>query len=478
MDTPTGGAGAELVAVLSAATELLLQLPVSVSRLGAQDLDAVLRAVDRLAAVATAGRFTLASEADGRGDVAASSAGSVRVWVGERCPSLEAREVGTLTRAVRELHVPALEAARAAVVAGRMSVGAGVVVASELEQLRPLLHDGAEGPVLAGLVEVGVSHGCAGVRSLRPAMLARYGLGAVIQAEQDRRAGLTRLSCGHDIGGGMTEYRMRLAPESRAVVEAAINALSRPARVGAWSDPGGGDVEHGPVAGDMGFADAVGGSPDGASGRVDAWHRDSRTVEQRRGEALVEVGRRFGTLAAAHAKAADVADPAAGEPLTPAGVRATVLVTMSMDDLRSLRRPGTVIGGLDAGTVLGPETVRKLTCDGALVPAVLGTEGEVLHLGRTRRLFSPAQIRALWLRDRHCSYPGCTVPATWTDAHHLRHWADGGPTDLTNAVLLCGRHHTLVHRDRLTASRTPTGLQWDRVPGSYDRAPPGEADVA
>jgi hypothetical protein len=79
-------------------------------------------------------------------------------------------------------------------------------------------------------------------------------------------------------------------------------------------------------------------------------------------------------------------------------------------------------------------------------------------------------VRALWLRDRHCTFPGCTVPGTWADAHHLRHWADGGPTDLANGALLCGRHHTIVHRDRLTAQVTPAGVRWNRLPGSYDEA--------
>jgi hypothetical protein len=69
----------------------------------------------------------------------------------------------------------------------------------------------------------------------------------------------------------------------------------------------------------------------------------------------------------------------------------------------------------------------------------------------------------------------------WCDAHHLRHWADGGPTDLSNGTLLCPRHHTIVHRHRLNATLTPTGVHWDQRPGSYDhalaRAPtPGGSD--
>ena len=55
-------------------------------------------------------------------------------------------------------------------------------------------------------------------------------------------------------------------------------------------------------------------------------------------------------------------------------------------------------------------------------------------------------------------------------SHHLRHGVDGGDTDLENGTLLCGRHHTIVHRDRLTAHVTPTGVHWNRIPGSYDEA--------
>jgi len=155
---------------------------------------------------------------------------------------------------------------------------------------------------------------------------------------------------------------------------------------------------------------------------------------------------------------------------TPTGTKATVLVTIGLDDLKQRTRPGILVGGVDAGALLGPETVRRLACDAAVIPALLDTPGQVLWLGRTRRPFTSAQIRALWLRDRHCTFPRCQAPATWCDAHHLRHWADGGNTDLANGTLLCERHHSIVHRDRLHATPTPTGVEWDRRPGSYDQA--------
>ena len=355
-----------------------------------------------------------------------------------------------MAKAVRELAAPDLTAARVGVQEGRLSVSASCVVASELRQLTPLLEPGAVDAVAAGLVAMGEVDGAAGVRRVRPALLARYGLGMRLQEIEDRHRGLTVLSCGHDIGGGITEYRMRLDPEARAVVEAAINVLAKPTVVDGEPDP--------------------------------------RTIDQRRGDALVQVCRRAVALTPAlTATDPDVMLAAA----RPTSAKATVIVTIGLDDLKHRTRPGVLVGGVDAGTLLGPETVRRLACDGSVIPAVLAPDGHILHWGRGLRYFTTAQTTALWLRDRHCTFPGCHAPATWCDAHHLRHWLDGGPTDLTNGTLLCQRHHTIVHRDRLhatlttrhdtdtdtgiaTATRTGshTGLkvQWDRTPGSYDRA--------
>ena len=108
-----------------------------------------------------------------------------------------------------------------------------------------------------------------------------------------------------------------------------------------------------------------------------------------------------------------------------------MLVTIGLDDLKNRTRPGVLVGGVDAGTLLGPETVRKLACDGTVIPVVRAADGHILHWGRDQRYFTTAQTTALWLRDRHGTFPRCTTPATWCDAHHLRHWLDGGPTNLT-----------------------------------------------
>ena len=196
MDTGMRTYGDELVAVLSAATAVLSDLPARVHRLTGPDLDRGAAVVDRLAAVAAAGRFTITADAVDRGEVASSQAGSTQQWVADRCPSLDARDAGLVAKAVRELEAgpgqasaSALAGARVAVREGRLSVSAGCVVASELRQLAPLLEPGAVDAVAAGLVAMGEVDGTAGVRRVRPALLARYGLGQRLQDLEDRHRG-------------------------------------------------------------------------------------------------------------------------------------------------------------------------------------------------------------------------------------------------------------------------------------------------
>ena len=87
---------------------------------------------------------------------------------------------------------------------------------------------------------------------------------------------------------------------------------------------------------------------------------------------------------------------------------------------------------------------------------VLGSAFQPLDVGRAQRLVTPTIRRALIVRDGGCRFPGCDRPATWCDAHHLKHWADGGDTSLPNMILLCRRHHVLVHEAGWTIRRTST----------------------
>ncbi len=99
-------------------------------------------------------------------------------------------------------------------------------------------------------------------------------------------------------------------------------------------------------------------------------------------------------------------------------------------------------------------TAQKLACDATVMAASVAPSGEVLALGRTRRLVSKAQRRALMIRDRMCRFPGCSR-LRHLHAHHVRPWSSGGPTDLDNLILLCSFHHTCVHEGGVTIEHEP-----------------------
>ncbi|MFZ0157520.1 MAG: HNH endonuclease signature motif containing protein, partial [Kineosporiaceae bacterium] len=100
---------------------------------------------------------------------------------------------------------------------------------------------------------------------------------------------------------------------------------------------------------------------------------------------------------------------------------------------------------LGTGEPLDPGTFARFLCDAVLDPTLVDDNGAILAQGRTTRLATAAQRRALITRDRGCVVPGCTAPVTWCDAHHVIWWRHGGSTDVDNLVLLCARHHTAVH---------------------------------
>jgi hypothetical protein len=131
-------------------------------------------------------------------------------------------------------------------------------------------------------------------------------------------------------------------------------------------------------------------------------------------------------------------------------------------------------GLTDDGLTLSAMAVRRLACDAELIPAVLGSQGEVLDLGQTRRLVSAAQWRALVARDRHCAFPGCTRPPVMGHAHHIIHWADGGKTDLDNLVLLCGEHHRVLHHTPWQVRLNPTDGKPEFLPPPRNGASPTE----
>lgn len=195
--------------------------------------------------------------------------------------------------------------------------------------------------------------------------------------------------------GGAVALRGLLDPEGGAIVLAALAAL---------------------------------GTPDPAE-RV----RPARTLPQRRADALVALaegagGRRRVNL--------DVIVDLA----TVSGVSPT--------DLEGFRRELVGIGPI------GQATLERLACDSNVGRVVMRGRSLVVDLGRYTPVVSPAQRRALAIRDRGCVEPGCGAPPEWCDAHHTDPWTLGGPTDLDHLELRCRRHHVEVHEGR----RGPPGL--------------------
>src|SRR5512132_273010 len=189
---------------------------------------------------------------------------------------------------------------------------------------------------------------------------------------------------------------------------------------------------------------------------------------------------------------------------------AQLTVTVDLDSL--VGGPGTLGGDTDSGP-LDPEACRRLACDGALtrvlvtrhpsdphsheipadhevpsghdvpsshpghdgldsdenltarlrtaaalLPPVLGgAPTQPLEVGRTSRVVTPTQRVALAVRDHGCVFPGCARPLAWCDAHRLRHWLHGGPTDLANLALVCRAHHRAVHEGAGGWPGPPTG---------------------
>ncbi|WP_235508535.1 HNH endonuclease signature motif containing protein [Terrabacter sp. Root85] len=208
---------------------------------------------------------------------------------------------------------------------------------------------------------------------------------------------------------GMVGLRGVLDPEGAAVLKAAIDPLSIPCPE---------KDEHGRTV-----------TP------------DDRTPARRRMDALL-------TMVQRGVASAD------GVPTTD---KAKVVVLIDLETLvDDVRGTGTTL----TGDVLSPGVVRRIACDAEIIPMVLGRDSEPLDVGRSQRLFTRGQRLALIARDQGCSFDGCTVPATWCDAHHVVHWRHGGCTSVDNGALLCPKHHTEVHDRDLTATVAATGVTW------------------
>lgn len=440
----------------------------------------------------------LAAEIESRG-LAGDVGLSRNDWVAGYAPGLEGGAAAAVTAVGSAMNEPRWRDLSALVRRGAVTVDKAAVIVRfhrDVERVADPLHLAA---VVDSMVEGAEALGVKELRRL--AAQARASLRPPAQVEDDdqrMRAGRALTKVGRC--AGMTEYRLRMDPEGSAILDAAIDALARPRPDLDWRDwpstPGsagtagvsgrrsvrrsvsvamslsalpacsapaverdafGLPLAH-PELPDRraaseapDFADALGTSA-GSTG-VSQVAADPRTAATRRADALLELISRA------------VGAPQ-GVTRTP---RTKLVVTMSLEALlESVQGAGLA----DNDEVLSAGTVRRLACEAEILPMVLGADSEVLDLGRTERYFTPSQRLALGRRDKGCSFPGCTVPPQWCDAHHCVHWIHGGPTDLCNGALLCGRHHTIVHSLGLTATVTPDGVVW-HIPREHRPPRPG-----
>lgn len=444
--------------VLSAARDGLAGIGDVLSSLSASDLADVMTLADEVKSQAAAAQVRVTAEAAHRGEFesARRGAGSVHSWVREHAPSLRQGGAGQVAQLAQEVAAstpgglwsrggpdagPFADASRpegivwGRVVTGEVGAGLALTTLREVARMKDVLREEAVPTVTDAILDHGVEWGQAEARKIRPRLLAKYGLEGEFDDKQQRLRAGAFLSSPLVADGDLTEYRMAMTPAQASRLEAAIGPMSKPAP------------------------------------NPDTGEADLRCSGQRRVEALDAV------LTGAASADAAVSDPG--------GAATVVHVTMTLADLlaglggvNDTDGSGSVMGSRARQTMLAPSVVRQLACDADVIPVVFGADGEVADLGRVTRLFTRGQRRFLWHRDSQCTFPGCTAPAAWTQAHHVVHWADGGPSDLGNAALLCQRHHTQVHDRRLIATVHPPdehgrSVTWDLSPGSYDRELPG-----
>ena len=274
-----------------------------------------------------------------------------------------------------------------------------------------------------------------------------------VQREEERQRARC-LSIAPDLEG-MYVVRGRLTPEQGAIlmraIEAAGDVLFREENHGQT------DRREGQAAAARRRADAVALMAECA---LEAGFGPRRLPEggaamtesdaDAHGEADADAPSEAATGSAAPGPAAPSATPLSGS-------RAGRYQVMLHVELDALRRDDPTCGAgcshLDDGVRVSHETSRRLSCDAAVVPLFLDADGRIADTGHARRVVNPALRRALDARDGGCRFPGCGL--RYTEAHHVRHWADGGETSLANCALLCRFHHRLVHEGGWTMEVLP-----------------------
>lgn len=410
--TTSGHAVPEFLAGAAAMTQMLAgQFPMSV--LPEQAIGETVGLAQAMVQAAQSLLVMATSEALTRG-LPAATGHSVPDWVGTWAPQIDRSEALATARLATAQSEPSLEALSHKVTDGTARVGLANQVVRFVQEMTPI----ADEQSLTAMVTL-LTDNIESLTSAQMTLAIREAKLALKKPDDDDsdEEKLTNRRLLRRVGtvAGLAEWQLLLDEEAEGILQAALDPLTKPR----------------PSADEFGHQ-----------------QHDPRTASQRRADALVEI---LGRSAAT-----DDSD-------LPTSGAAKIQVTTNLEALKGLV-PG---GGIDEhGHHLSPGAIRRLACDADLYPVVLGGPSEPLDVGRLKRLFTPGQRKAVYLRDRHCSFPGCTVPPAWCQIHHVLHWVFGGRTDLLNAAALCQRHHTIVHKYGFTATVTDTGVTW-HLPSAF-----------
>jgi hypothetical protein len=155
-----------------------------------------------------------------------------------------------------------------------------------------------------------------------------------------------------------------------------------------------------------------------------------------------------------------------------ASQRTHLQVTSSIETLLGLC--GAPAAEMEFSLPISAKAVERLACDCSVTRILLGSDSAVIDVGRAKRTVSGPTRKALNARDRHCCWPGCDRPPTYSSGHHLVHWIHGGSSDLPNLALLCYRHHWMVHEGQWQIVRAEDGLMVT-IPPKFEFATPSFA---
>ena len=446
---PAGpGVAAGLLEDLGVLTSRLEGWPGALHQLGETQLGGFVATMVGLAARAESLAAVATTEAVTRGVVATATAADAGGWVAACVAESDvaavepavARRIGVVATGCAD---PRNRVVADALAAGVAAVQCARVALREAPKVLPVIPGADREEVLSWYLAL--SHtGTRTLRDLSARIIGRFAP-EVLVAQEEHQQGCESLTWA-DLPNGLTWVTADLSNGHAAIIKHAIQALAAPAPTSALC------TEAKP-------ADTS------ADSMIDVMpERDTRTPGKRRADALTELA----------GVAARLLDGDRTHHSGNIGGSATIIITLDHHTLiNQLTAAGHLpgIGRTITGDLLDAGTLRRMACDADLIPMVLGGQSEPLDVGRTRRLFTGGLRTAIIHRDQHCTFPGCDRPPDWCDAHHLTPWWAGGHTNLQNAALLCARHHTIVHRDLLTATVSNTGVTWNLTPGRMPQRP-------